>query len=67
MEQSSGLLADQVDAAAVVDVVDVVPGDALCSVFLLGGDTRNTNSKVLNTMRFIRSKIEILLHAPLRY
>ena len=50
MEQCSGLLADQVDASAVVYVVDVVPGDALCSVLLLGGDTRNTKSKVQNTM-----------------
>ena len=39
MEQSSGLLADQVDAAAVVDVVDGVPTDALGPVFLLEKNT----------------------------
>lgn len=35
MEERSGLLADQVDAASVVDVVDVVPADALGPVLLL--------------------------------
>lgn len=35
VEQRCGLLADQVDAACVVDVVNVVPADALCPVFLL--------------------------------
>jgi hypothetical protein len=39
VEQCGGLLADQVDAAAVVDVVNVVPTDALCSVFLLEKNT----------------------------
>lgn len=38
MEQRCGLLADEVDAAAVVDVLDVVPGDALCPVLLLQGE-----------------------------
>lgn len=35
MEECRGLLADEVEAAAVVDVVDVVPGDALGPVLLL--------------------------------
>lgn len=39
MEQSGGFLADEVEAAAVVDVVDVVPGDPLCPVLLLQGQT----------------------------
>lgn len=40
VEQSRGLLADEVDTATVVDVVDVVPGDALCPVFLLQGEKK---------------------------
>lgn len=35
MEQRRGLLADEVNAACVVNVVDVVPADALGPVFLL--------------------------------
>lgn len=35
VEQCCGLLADQVDAACVVDVVDIAPADAFCSIFLL--------------------------------
>lgn len=35
VEQRCGLLADQVDAARIVDVVDVSPADALYSIFLL--------------------------------
>lgn len=35
VEERGGLLADQVDAAGVVDVVDVVPADALSPVLLL--------------------------------
>lgn len=35
MEQRRGLLADEVNAARVVNVVDIVPADALCPVFLL--------------------------------
>ena len=35
VEQSCGLLADQVDAACVVNVVDVVPADTLGPVLLL--------------------------------
>lgn len=35
VEQRGGLLADKVDAAGVVDVVDVVPADALGPVLLL--------------------------------
>lgn len=35
VEERRGLLADEVEAAAVVDVVDVVPGDALGPVLLL--------------------------------
>lgn len=42
MEQCCGLLADQVNAACIVDVVDVVPADALCSIFLLQGHTIQT-------------------------
>lgn len=44
MEERRGFLADEVEAAAVVDVVDVVPGDALGPVLLLqqGGKTRGT-------------------------
>ena len=38
VEQRRGLLADQVDAAGVVDVVDVVPADALRPIFLLRGE-----------------------------
>lgn len=46
MQQSCGFFADEVDAAAVVDVVDVVPGDALCSVFLLQGRGGNTEGEL---------------------
>lgn len=35
MKERGGLLADQVDAAGVVDVVNVVPADALGPVLLL--------------------------------
>lgn len=35
MEQTRRLLADEVDAAGVVDVVDVVPANSFCSIFLL--------------------------------
>ena len=35
VEQASGFLADEVDTTHVVCVVDVVPGDSLCLVFLL--------------------------------
>lgn len=35
VEERCGFLADEVEAAAVVDVVDVVPGDALGPVLLL--------------------------------
>lgn len=35
VEQASGLLADEMDAAHVVYVVYVVPGDSLCLVLLL--------------------------------
>lgn len=37
MEQRRGFLADEIDAAAVVDVFDVVPGYALSPVLLLQG------------------------------
>lgn len=40
VEQRCGLLADQVNAACVVDVVNVVPGDALCPVLLLNGQKK---------------------------
>lgn len=40
MEQSRWFLANEVDAAAVVNVVDVVPGDALRPVLLLQGETQ---------------------------
>lgn len=40
VEQCRGFLADEVDAAAVVAVVDVVPGDAFCPVLLLQGETQ---------------------------
>ncbi len=47
VEQRCGFLADEVDAAAVVDVVDVVPGDALRPVLLLrGGNTEEERSRV---------------------
>lgn len=39
VEQCCGFLADEVEAAAVVDVLNVVPGDALCPVLLLQGET----------------------------
>lgn len=53
MEQSSGFLADEVEAAAVVDVLDVVPGDALSPVLLLQGDEtqRKENFRSVNTLR----------------
>lgn len=35
VEQCGGLLADQVDAASIVNIIDVHPADALCSVLLL--------------------------------
>lgn len=40
VEECCGFLADEVEAAAVVDVFDVVPGDALCPVLLLQGETQ---------------------------
>lgn len=46
VEQRCGLLADEINAACVVDVVDVVPADALRPVFLLHGHTLH-NSSVL--------------------
>lgn len=50
VEQSRGLLADEVDAAAVVDVVNVVPRDALCPVLLLQEKKKDPFSK---TKKFI--------------
>lgn len=44
MKERGGLLADQVDAAGVVDVVDVVPADALGPVLLLHRKERETNA-----------------------
>lgn len=41
MEQPRWLLADQVDAAGVVYVVDVVPANSFCSIFLLKKKTKN--------------------------
>lgn len=54
VEQCCGFLADEVDAAAVVDVVDVVPGDALCPVLLLQGGHRGkkTPGKCLTLLTF---------------
>lgn len=49
MEQRRGLLADQVDAARVVDVVDVAPADAFRPVFLLQGHTIQTSVSVSAT------------------
>lgn len=46
VEQRCGLLADQVNAACVVDVVDVVPADALCPVLLLHRQKKNTVSPI---------------------
>ena len=40
VEQRCGFLADEVEAAAVVDVLNVVPGDALGPVLLLQGQRR---------------------------
>lgn len=40
VEERRGFLADEVEAAAVVDVVDVVPGDALGPVLLLQGEEK---------------------------
>lgn len=56
MEQSSGFLADEVEAAAVVDVLDVVPGDALSPVLLLQGDEtqRKENFRSVNTLRTLQ-------------
>lgn len=45
VEKRGGFLADQVDAGAVVYVVDVVPGDALCSVLLLCTHTHKHTHK----------------------
>lgn len=49
VEERRGLLADEVEAAAVVDVVDVVPGDALGPVLLLqkGGGITSVNTSEL--------------------
>lgn len=44
VKQRCGLLADQVDAACVVDVIDVSPADALRPVFLLQSHTMETES-----------------------
>lgn len=41
MEERGGFFADEVDAAAVVDVVDGVPANALGSVLLLQEQHRN--------------------------
>lgn len=50
VEERRGLLADEVEAAAVVDVVDVVPGDALGPVLLLqrGGITSVNTSELMD-------------------
>lgn len=40
VEQASGLLAYEVDAAHIVCVVDVVPGDSFCLVLLLNTATQ---------------------------
>ena len=45
VEQSCRFLADEIDAATVVDVVDVVPGDALWPVLLLQGKHREGSVK----------------------
>lgn len=42
VQQASGLLADEVDTAHIVCVVDVVPGNSLCLVLLLY-EARHTN------------------------
>lgn len=46
MEQSGGFLADEVEAAAVVDVVNIVPGDPLCPVLLLQGQTNKKKMRL---------------------
>lgn len=53
MEERRGFLADEVEAAAVVDVVDVVPGDALGPVLLLQGEEKNQRRDSLNTSLLI--------------
>lgn len=40
MEERRGFLADEVEAATVVDVFDVVPGDPLSPVLLLQEDAQ---------------------------
>lgn len=52
MEQPCGFLADEVDAACVVDVIYVMPGDALCPVLFLRGRDTITLPRLLNTQRF---------------
>lgn len=52
MEQSGGFLADEVEAAAVVDVVNIVPGDPLCPVLLLQGQTNKKNEIRSSPSRF---------------
>lgn len=49
MEERGGFLADEVEAATVVNVLDVVPGDALSPVLLLQEDTQEMQlSQYLN-------------------
>lgn len=56
MKERGGLLADQVDAAGVVDVVDVVPADALGPVLLLHRKERERNTVSQRCKRINQSK-----------
>jgi hypothetical protein len=49
VEQRSGLLTDEVDATCVVDVVNVVPADALRPVLLLYNQIKCYLSHARNT------------------
>lgn len=55
VEERGGLLADQVDAAGVVDVVDVVPADALGPVLLLHRKKKDMQS--VNTAKRMKKYI----------
>lgn len=61
VEQRCGFLADEVEAAAVVDVFDVVPGDALCPILLL----QNNKKKLACPETIICKKRHLHFHCCL--
>lgn len=59
MEQRRGLLADEVNAARVVNVVDIVPADALRPVFLLHTHTNKELGIILLSEEIFKNFYQI--------